>query len=116
MSLIHCTDCGHDLGNAPRNTPCPKCGSTNRTVGAVGLAAGKASVSGRGGWSTTKEEIKKNWPLIAVLALCDLLSTVPAYFLSGFLSVAVTVFFILFSTIVGYYAITRVITITTENH
>jgi hypothetical protein len=61
-----------------------------------------------------EEEIKKNWPLIAVLVLGDVVSTIPAYFLSGWASVAVTVLFIVFSTVVGYFAITRVINITTE--
>jgi hypothetical protein len=59
-------------------------------------------------------EIKKNWVLLVILVLCDVVSVVPAYFLSGWASVAVTVLFILFSTVIGYYAITRVITITTE--
>jgi len=59
-------------------------------------------------------EIKKNWPLVVILVLCDVVSVVPAYFLSGWASVAVTVFFIVLSTVLGYYAITRVVTITTE--
>lgn len=59
-------------------------------------------------------EIKKNWVLLVILVLCDVVSVVPAYFLSGWASVAVTVLFILFSTVIGYYAITQVITITTE--
>ena len=59
-------------------------------------------------------EVKKNWPFIATLIVCNLLSAVPAYFLNGLASVAVTVVFILLSTVLGYYAITRVITITKE--
>jgi hypothetical protein len=53
--------------------------------------------------------------LIAVLMVGDGISTVPAYFLSGWQSVAVAFFFIVFSTVIGYYAITRVITVTTES-
>jgi hypothetical protein len=61
-----------------------------------------------------EEEIKKNWKLIALLVAGDAFSTIPAYLWSGWKSVGVTIFFIIFSTGVGYYAITRVITITTE--
>jgi hypothetical protein len=61
-----------------------------------------------------REEVKKNWPLIAALIACNLLSAIPAYFLNGWASVAVTVFFVLLSAVLGYYAITRVITITKE--
>jgi hypothetical protein len=61
------------------------------------------------------EELKKNWLLILVLLGGDMVSTIPAYFLSGWASVLVTLGFIVFSTIVGYYAITRVIHITTES-
>lgn len=59
-------------------------------------------------------EIRKNWLLVVVLVLCDVVSIIPAYFLSGWASVAATVFFIMLSTVLGYYAITRVVTITTE--
>ena len=46
--------------------------------------------------------------------ICNLISTVPAYALSGIPSVVATVIFNLLSTAIGYFAITRVITITTE--
>jgi hypothetical protein len=52
-----------------------------------------------------EEEIKKNWALVLVLVLGDVLSTVPAYFLSGFWSVAVTVLFI--SVFYGYWLLRR---------
>jgi hypothetical protein len=61
-----------------------------------------------------EEEIRKNWRLIVVLIACNLISMIPAYFLSGWASVAATLFFIIVSTVLGYYAITRVITITKE--
>jgi hypothetical protein len=61
-----------------------------------------------------EEEMKKNWPLVILLLLGNFISIVPAYFLSGWWSVAATLFFILFSTGLGYFAITRVITITIE--
>jgi hypothetical protein len=79
-------------------------------------ASTQAKASARVNFTIRKmtTEVKKNWPLIAILVLCDLASTIPAYFLSGLTSVAVTVFFIILSTILGYYAITRVIAITTE--
>jgi 8-oxo-dGTP pyrophosphatase MutT (NUDIX family) len=47
-----------------------------------------------------EEELKKNWRLIAILVVGDAISTIPAYLLSGWWSVAVTVGFIIFSTIV----------------
>jgi hypothetical protein len=62
----------------------------------------------------TEEEIRRNWRLIVVLIMGDIISTIPAYFMSGWASVAATLVFIAFSTIVGYYAITRVITTTIE--
>ena len=72
----------------------------------------------RRGFSMTirkmETEIRKNWLLVVVLVLCDVVSVVPAYFLNGWASVAVTIFFITLSTVLGYYAITRVVTITTE--
>lgn len=63
------------------------------------------------GLERIKTEIKKNWPLITLLIISYFLSTIPAYFLSGWWSVLATVLSILFSTVVGYYAITRLITI-----
>jgi hypothetical protein len=59
-------------------------------------------------------EIRKNWLLVVVLVLCDVVSIIPAYLLRGWPSVAATIFFIFLSTVLGYYAITRVVTITTE--
>jgi hypothetical protein len=59
-------------------------------------------------------EVRKNWRLIIILVACDVISVIPAYFLSGWASVGITVFFIILSTVLGYYAITRVITITKE--
>jgi len=61
-----------------------------------------------------EEEIKKNWPLLIVLAFLNSLSAIPAYFLSGLASVVVNFVFIVVSTVLGYYAITRVVRITTE--
>jgi hypothetical protein len=63
---------------------------------------------------TLRTEIEKNWLLVVILVLCDVVSVVPAYFLSGWASVALTVFFIVLSTAFGYFAITRVVTITME--
>jgi hypothetical protein len=113
MSDVKCTNCGHELRDV-NETPCPKCGDVRQTVGLearmqIGMSMRVAMTTRR-----IEEEIKKNWPLVAVLAVGDAISTVPAYLLNGWASVAVTLGFILFSTVVGYYAITRVITITTE--
>ena len=111
---VTCTNCGH-LRQSEDQTPCPNCGDARRTVHAELRA--QSTSSARLGPVTIQRlqtEVKKNRPLVALLIVCNLLSAVPAYFLNGWASVAVTVFFILLSTVVGYYAITRVITITTE--
>jgi predicted RNA-binding Zn-ribbon protein involved in translation (DUF1610 family) len=110
---VTCSNCGHRLQNE-NETPCPNCGDTRRTVHME--ARGQTISSARVGMTIHRlqTEVKKNWPLIATLIVCDLLSVFPAYFLNGWASVAVTVFFILLSTVLGYYAITRVITITKE--
>ena len=110
---VTCTNCGHQLRDE-NETPCPNCGDSRRTVHMT--ASMQIGLSARLSMTIRKMEmeIKKNWPLVVILVLCDVVSVVPAYFLSGWASVAVTVFFIVLSTVLGYYAITRVVTITTE--
>ena len=110
---VTCTNCGHKLRDE-NEKPCPNCGDNRRTVHMaartqIGLSA-RVSMTIR----KLETEIRKNWPLLVVLVGCDVVSVVPAYFLSGWASVAVTVFFIILSTVLGYFAITRVVTITTE--
>jgi hypothetical protein len=56
----------------------------------------------------------KDWRLIAVLAVGNLISCVSAYFLSGWWSVLATLGFIIVLTFAGYFAITRAITKTIE--
>jgi hypothetical protein len=111
MSSVHCTNCGHELRDV-EHTPCPQCGDTRRTVNLEARVKVTSSVRAHPSLRRFEEEIRKNWPLIGVLAFGDLLSTIPAYFLNGWASVAVTLLFIMVSTIVGYYAVTRVVTIT----
>jgi predicted RNA-binding Zn-ribbon protein involved in translation (DUF1610 family) len=112
MALAHCSNCGHEVDDLVR-APCPRCGDTRITVSAVGNIN---ACIGDCTWelAASRRGIKKNRPFIAVLALGDLISTIPAYFLSGWASVAVTLLFIVASTVVGYYAITRVVRITTR--
>lgn len=108
---MHCLDCGHELP-ASAGVPCSECGSTNVTVAP---RPGQLSFVGHAPTITMdsiKKELQKNWGLLVILIACDAISTIPAYFLSGWASVAVTVFFIFLSTFLGYLAITRVITIT----
>ena len=109
---IHCGDCGHEL-SASAGVPCPECGSMNVTVaprpGHISFVGHAPTVT----MDSVKKELQKNWGLLVILIGCDVVSTVPAYFLSGWASVVVTVFFIFLSTFLGYLAITRVITITT---
>jgi hypothetical protein len=110
---VTCSNCGHPLRDV-HDTPCPNCGHTGRTVHLAALAHVKASAGVSMSIQRVTEEIRKNWPLIVVLVVCDLISMIPAYFLNGWKSVGTTVFFILLSTAIGYFAITRVITITKE--
>lgn len=113
MTIYRCTNCGHVL--APGESPCSKCGDSRRTVDKLVETAVGSSVSLRMTITKIRQEVQKNWPLLAVLAVGDAVSTIPAYFLSGWASVAVTLCFIVFSTVVGYYAITRVIRTTIEH-
>jgi hypothetical protein len=111
---IQCSECGYKLGET--QSPCPQCGSNKRTIN-LAVPAMEIKVTAMPVQMTLQrieEEFKKNWALIAVLTVGDMVSTVPAYFLSGWTSVAVTLAFIVFSTIVGYYALTRVVKITRE--
>jgi hypothetical protein len=110
---VTCSHCGHPLRDADE-TPCPNCGHTERTVHLEAHAQVKTSARVSMTIQRLEEEVRKNWPLIITLVACDLISVIPAYFLSGWASVAITVLFIILSTALGFYAITRVITITKE--
>jgi hypothetical protein len=55
-------------------------------------------------------EVKKNWWVIAAVFVCNLISTIPAYFLSGTPSVVATLVVIVITTGLGYFMLTRVIT------
>jgi predicted RNA-binding Zn-ribbon protein involved in translation (DUF1610 family) len=110
---VTCSRCGHRLQNETE-TPCPICGDTRRTVHAELRSQSTSSARVVPTIHRFQTEVKKNWPLIATLIVCNLLSVFPAYFLNGWASVAATVFFSLLLTVLGYYAITRVITITKE--
>jgi hypothetical protein len=107
-----CDRCGYALRDVEET--CPICGPAPKTVHLE--ARTRTGLSARVSTTTRKfeKEMKKNWPLILVLFVGNLLSAVPAYFLSGWSSVTVTLLSNVFFTFVGYYAITRVITITTE--
>ena len=110
---IFCTHCGQER-TEQTGTPCPNCGS-----GAITLVPPTAGLKWVGHAPILKmrrleQELQKNWPLIAVLLACDTVSTIFSYFLSGWVSVAATLVSILISTAVGYYAITRKITVTIE--
>ena len=111
---VTCSNCGAVRDEHAER--CPKCGDTRRTFHEEKIHIPiHSSVTVRSAIRRIRTEIKKNWRLITVLIICDVLSTIPAYFLSGWWSVLVTVLFILFSTVVGYFAITRMITITIES-
>lgn len=110
---VTCLNCGHHLQDEGE-TPCPKCGERRRTVHAEVRLQSTSSLRVSTTVRRMEEEIRKNWPLLSVLVGCNILSAVPSYFLSGWGSVVVNLFFIALSAVLGYYAITRVITITSE--
>jgi hypothetical protein len=109
-SGVFCTNCGHELRDRDE-TPYPKCGDARKTFGQSADSQIGQSVTVEKTATNITEELRLNWPLVAVLLGGDAMSTVPAYWLSSWCSVAVTLAFIFFSTVVGYYAITRVIKI-----
>jgi hypothetical protein len=108
-----CDRCGHELADV--HQVCPNCGPASRTVHMEATAYARAVASVRMTTRKLERELKKNWPLILLLICIDLFSMIPAYFLSGWLSVVASLFFVLLSTAIGYYAITRVITITIDH-
>ena len=57
-------------------------------------------------------EIKKNWPILVLLFLCNLVSMIPSI-PGGAGAVALSFFFIVVSSILGYVGLTKVITVTT---
>ncbi len=113
MTLVHCKNCGWELRDVD-DTPCPNCGDFRRNVSLEGRTQIGLSAKVRTTTSKLEKEIKKNWPLIVVLIVGGIISIIPACFLNGWGSVAASVVFVVFSTIAGYFAITRVIKITIE--
>jgi uncharacterized membrane protein YvbJ len=109
-----CTNCGYEYaeGELP---PCPKCEDTRRTFHMEARA--QVGVLARARMSTRKleREVQKNWSLIVVLAAVYLISMFPSYLLSGWWSVVANLAAIIVSTVVSYYTITRVITITIDH-
>ena len=112
MTGIYCSNCNHELRE--NESPCPKCGDTRRTfTESINMKMG-SNVTVTTEIHRLRKEAQKNWPLVLVLVLINLASVIPAYFLSGLPSVLITIGCIISSTVIGYYAITRVITITIE--
>jgi uncharacterized membrane protein YvbJ len=109
---VFCGNCGHELAENER--PCSKCGDTRRVHHVTSTMHVNSKVTVTTTVQKIRREIVKNWSLIVVLVMCDLISIIPAYFWSGWPSVGATVFFILLSTGLGYFAITRMVTITRE--
>ena len=66
-------------------------------------------------WRKIEETIKKDWRLIPVLVILQIVSAIPGYFLSGWTSVGVTLAFVLVTTPVGFLALTKVITISSSD-
>lgn len=110
---VTCDKCGEKLPDV--NSTCPKCGSAPKTVHVEARAQIGLRAVARMSTRKIEEEIRKNWPLVLILAAIYLVSMIPSYFLSGWWSVAANLIFIILSTAVSYYAITRIITITIDH-
>jgi hypothetical protein len=107
MFPVTCKNCGNSLKNV-EDLPCPKCGSVqaivHMTARSMAASSGRATMSGH----MTVETMRKNWPYIILLVAIILISGIPAYCLSGWTSVVVSWLFAALSTLVGYYAITKI--------
>ncbi len=108
-----CDRCGQLLIDV--DAKCPNCGDAPKTVHMEARTQVSAAANARMTRRKFEQELKKNWSLIVVLVALDLFSMIPAYFLSGWQSVVVSLLFVVLSTAIGYYAITRVITITVDD-
>ena len=116
---VTCMNCGRQLQN---ETPCPNCGDTRRIIHKEVRLQSTSSVRVGVTIHRLQTEAKKNWQLIAVLIACTLLPQFPILFpplfpafLNGRVtSVVVALLFSVLSAVIGYFAITRVITVTTE--
>jgi hypothetical protein len=71
----------------------------------MAVASSGATMSGH----KTEMKTQRSWPYIFSLIGIILLSGWPAYYLSGWDSVFVSWFFSAVSTVVGYFAITRIV-------
>ena len=109
MFPVKCNGCGYQLKDV-YDLPCPKCGCDHATVSMA--ARGQVATSGRVTMEghRTIEEMRRNWPFILLLIAVILLSAIiPAYlFGGGWASVIVSCIFSFVSTIVGYYALTKI--------
>lgn len=88
--------------------PCPICQSTKFRLALSGRSQGMA----RGGASLAGHKMihtqERSWPFLLALLAIILLSGFPAYYLSGWLSVVLSWTFSAVSSVVGYYAITKI--------
>jgi len=108
MFPVNCNGCGYQLKDV-HDLPCPECGCNQATVSMA--ARGQVTSSGRanmGGYQTIAV-MKMNWPSILLLLAVIVLSGFPAYILNGWASVIVSCIFSFVSTIVGYFAFTKIL-------
>lgn len=103
--------CGYQLQDT-LETPCPKCGGIERRVEMAARGTGMAKGSARMTRRKMDVEIKKNWPVLVVLFICNLVSLIPSAS-GGLGGILLSLFFIVVSSVLGYVGLTKVITITT---
>ena len=108
MFPVNCNGCGYQLKDV-YDLPCPKCRCDQATVSMA--ARGQVATSGRATMEghQTIEEMRRDWPFILLLIAVISISGIPAYFLSGWLSVIVSWLFSAISAWVGYYALTKIL-------
>jgi hypothetical protein len=108
---VHCTNCGQELPSVEAG-PCPKCGAITKTVQLEARGHAQATASAQGSWRRVEEVLERNWLAMSILFCLILISAIPAYFLSGWWSVSVTLALAAISSVVGVFAVTKVRNIT----
>lgn len=107
-----CTDCEALLDSVPPDYACPSCGGMHRSVTIQVPAASMHLTAGRIGVTMTQGAWGKNWPLLLVVATLTLVSPFLGLVLAGWWGVWTGLALNVLTAILGFYAITRIFTIT----
>lgn len=110
-----CPDCDALLDGVPPDYACPSCGGMRRSVEAGVQPATGTLRTGPIRVEVTQGAWKKNWLLVLVVAALTLGSPFLSRLLpelSGWTAVGVGEVLNLLSNVLGFYAVTRIVTIT----